>query len=115
MSSRGITVFGIAETWLRPSISDGELAIDHYNLLRKDRLHRHGGGVCVYYHESLGVQCRTDLESDDLEILWLDVCGSSSCFVLVVVTGLRICLKPNGITLNLTWRELASGLMPILF
>ena len=28
MSSRGITVFGIAETWLRPSISDGKLAID---------------------------------------------------------------------------------------
>ena len=79
MSSRGISVFGIAETWLRPSISDRELAIDHYNLLRKDHLHRHGGGVCVYYHESLGVQCRTDLESDDLEILWLDVGGSSSC------------------------------------
>ena len=79
MSSRGITVFGIAETWPRPSISDGELAIYHYNLLRKDRLHQHGGGMCVYYHESLGVQCRTDLESDDLEILWLDVGGSSRC------------------------------------
>ena len=69
----------LSSTWLKPSIFDGELAIDYYNLLRKDRLHRHGGGVCVYYHESLGVQRRTDLESDDLEILWLDVGGSSSC------------------------------------
>ena len=47
MSSQGITVFDIAQTLLRPSISDGELAIDHYNLLRKDHLHRHGRGVCV--------------------------------------------------------------------
>ena len=68
-----INVFGIAKTWLEPSISDGELAIDHYNWLRKDRLHRHGGGVCVCYHESLRVQRRTDLESDDLEIRWPDV------------------------------------------
>ena len=79
MSSRGTTVFGIAETWLKPSISDGELAIHHYNSLQKDRLHRHGGGLYVYYHESLGVQRRIDLESDNLEILWLDVGGSSSC------------------------------------
>ena len=79
MSSRGITVFGVAETWLKPSIGDGELTIAHYNLHRKDRLHRHGGGVCIYYHESLAVQRRADLESDDLEVLWLDVGGSSSC------------------------------------
>ena len=79
MASRGITVFGVAETWLKPSIGDGELTIAHYNLHRKDRLHRHGGGVCIYYHESLAVQRRADLESDDLEVLWLDVGGSSSC------------------------------------
>ena len=41
MSSRGVEVFGLAETWLKPSIPDGELAISNYNLFRKDRVHRY--------------------------------------------------------------------------
>ena len=35
MSSRGVEVFGLAETWLKPSIPDGELAINNYNLFSK--------------------------------------------------------------------------------
>ena len=79
LSSRGVDVFGLAETWLKPSISEGELEVSHYNLFRKDRLHRHGGGVCVYCHESLSVRRRTDLESDALEIMWLDIGNSRTC------------------------------------
>ena len=79
MSSRGVEVFGLAETWLKPSIPDGELAINNYNLFRKDRVHRHGSGVCVYCHESLSVRRRKDLESDMLEIIWLDIGSSHAC------------------------------------
>ena len=79
MSSRGVEVFGLAETWLKPSIPDGELAINNYNLFRKDRVHRHGGGVCVYCHESLSVRRRKDLDSDMLEIIWLDIGSSHAC------------------------------------
>ena len=79
LSSLGVDVFGLAETWLKPSISEGELEVSHYNLFRKDRLHRHGGGVCVYCHESLSVRRRTDLESDALEIMWLDIGNSRTC------------------------------------
>lgn len=72
LSSRGVHVFGMAETWLKPDISDGELAIPNYKLFRKDRIGRHGGGVGIYCHESLTVKTRSDLDST-LEVLWLEV------------------------------------------
>ena len=71
MSSRGIHILAMEETWLKPDISDGEVHI-HYRLFRKDRVHRQGGGVGIFCHESLVVRRRTDLESD-LEVLWLEV------------------------------------------
>lgn len=79
IAKRGISIFAVAETWLKPSISDGELAINHFNLFRKDRINRHGGGVCLYCHETLNVRRRHDLESDSLEIMWLDVNIPGEC------------------------------------
>jgi len=73
LASRAIHVFGMAETWLKPSISDGELIIPHYKLYRKDRVAQHGGGVGIYCHESVQVRRRVDLERPDLELLWIDI------------------------------------------
>ena len=38
LSTRGIHVLGLAETWLKPSVSDGEVAIPNYTMHRKDRV-----------------------------------------------------------------------------
>ena len=71
----------MAETWLKPSISDGELLIPHYKLFRKDRAGR-GGGAGFYCHESLAIRRRSDLESTDLELIWIDVgSGEHTCRV----------------------------------
>jgi len=77
LAARGIGVFGIAETWLKPDITDGELTIPHFRLYRKDRRRQTGGGVAIYCHESLTVRRRRDLESNSLEILWLEVHANS--------------------------------------
>ena len=72
--------------------------------------------MCVYYHESLNVQRRTDVESDDLKMLWLDVGGSSSC--ARIGCGYRPPQMPQNYWdtfVHLTWRELATGLIPLLF
>ena len=80
-ATRGIHILGMAETWLKPSISDGELLIPHYKLFRKDRAGR-GGGVGFYCHESLAIRRRSDLESTDLELIWIDVgSGEHTCRV----------------------------------
>ena len=42
----------IVETWLSIEISDNELAINSYQILRLDR-DRHGGGVIMYVHSLL--------------------------------------------------------------
>ena len=39
----------ISETWLDSTITDNELTINNYNLVRLDR-NRHGGGIAVYVH-----------------------------------------------------------------
>ena len=42
----------IVETWLCDSITDIELGIPNYRLIRLDR-NRHGGGVLIYAQASL--------------------------------------------------------------
>ena len=45
-------IFGLSETFLTDSISDDQIAIDGYDILRKDRSDaqkKAGGGVVLYY------------------------------------------------------------------
>lgn len=44
-------IFCITGTWLNSNISNLELAIDGYKIIRRDRTDgRRGGGVCLYYN-----------------------------------------------------------------
>ena len=75
IAARGIHIMCIAETWLDDSVSDGELTIPHFCLHRRDRSEGRGGGVCMYIHESLSaVQLKT-LESNALELMWMEIHG----------------------------------------
>ena len=58
-------VFGISETWLDHSISNGEVSIPPYVLHQRDRGSR-GGGILAYSTASLRSQRREDLETKDL-------------------------------------------------
>lgn len=57
------------------------MAIPHFQIFRRDR-DRHGGGVAFYCHESLHVRRRKDLESDNLELIWIEVQAPGSTSVL---------------------------------
>ena len=81
VSSRGIHVLGVAETWLNDTICDGEIAIPHFQLFRRDRDH-HGGGVAFYCHESLHVHRRRDLENANLELIWIEIQAPGSKSIL---------------------------------
>jgi len=41
------------ETWLHSAISDELVTLSQYNLLRADRKNKRGGGLCVYYKETI--------------------------------------------------------------
>ncbi len=64
---------GFSETFLDERVKDSELMIAGYNLFRRDRPGRGGGGVVVYVSDDIPVVERPDLESSDLEAIWLEV------------------------------------------
>ena len=71
-------VICIVESWLSSEISDDELAIDKYQILRLDR-NRHGGGVIMYVHCCLSPKVLF-AGDNDLELLIVSVSPEgSSC------------------------------------
>ena len=65
-------VIAISESWLDETISDGDIRVDGYSVLRRDR-NRNGGGVLVFIKDGLAFNRRPDLEVDGLETLWVEL------------------------------------------
>ena len=66
----------LCETFLDPCVSDGQVALDGYNLIRKDRvdvLNKYGGGLIMYFRESLNVKRRPKIEISNLETIWAEI------------------------------------------
>jgi exonuclease III len=80
------SVLCFSETHLSSNISDNTVQLLGYNVFRKDRCNRAGGGVAAYVHNDLHCVNRTEFESEHTESLWLEILqkGSSPlllCFV----------------------------------
>ena len=61
-----------SETKLDKSVTDGEIKIDNYSCVRKDRS-RNGGGVACFIHKSIiAYDVRSDF-SDDFENIFIDI------------------------------------------
>ena len=65
-------VLGFSETWVDDTVTDSEMNIDGYTLYRKDRC-RNGGGVCCYVRNDLSSTRRKDMESNNLETIWIQI------------------------------------------
>src|SRR6218665_2109397 len=62
-----LNIIGITETWVSEEMTDAELHLEHFDLYRRDRIGRIGGGVMLYIHESLiSIPC-LELEHNDFE------------------------------------------------
>ena len=69
-------LLGLCETFLDPCVSDGQVALDGYNFIRKDRvevLNKYGGGLIMYFRESLNVKRRPEIEISNLESIWAEI------------------------------------------
>ena len=55
--SKDIDIFACAESWLCGKHDDSIVAIDGYNLFRRDRSHKIGGGVAAWIKASIPVIC----------------------------------------------------------
>ncbi|CAH3194280.1 unnamed protein product [Porites evermanni] len=64
-----IDILSINETKFNETISDNEVNISGYDIIRRDRITNGGGGVCFYVKSSINFTIRNDLNMDTLENL----------------------------------------------
>src|SRR6218665_848701 len=56
VQQNNLKIIGITETWPSEEMTDAELHLEHFDLNRKDRIGRIGGGVMLYIHEQAGLK-----------------------------------------------------------
>ena len=63
-------ILGLNKTWLNHNISDSQVQISNYTLIRVDRTTR-GGGVGMYFRSSFKYEILKSMQSECLEQLWV--------------------------------------------
>ena len=82
----GPDIFGVCETFLDTNISDEQVAIGGYDFIRKDRcktVNQTGGGVILYFRNSLNCRHKPELEISNIETLWSEIALQNSKPILV--------------------------------
>ena len=72
MESNPIDILAINESKIDDTVSDNEIHINGYNIIRNDR-NRNGGGVLMYIRKPLSFSERNDLVPDLLEIICVEI------------------------------------------
>ena len=80
-----IHLLGLSETRLDYCMSDESIAIPQYLTFRRDAIKQGETGLAIYIHSSIQsiTTRRTDLESQSVESLWVEISRSKSPFLLV--------------------------------
>ena len=76
----------ILESWLKRHITDAQIAIPNYEIIRQDRKVRSGGGVLLYVHNSL--------PGSDVSTYDDDVCGAVVCYIKSINTKVAAVYRP---------------------
>ena len=90
LNSQNIDIALFTEIWLKNTIPNEVINIVGYHLYRRDRINCMHGGVCMFVKDSIISQELTELQSDEHEVLWLNVRprrlprGFSSIIIAVV-------------------------------
>ncbi len=65
-------VISISETWLDETITNQEIQIDNYSVVRSDRS-RNGGGVCMFIRNDIAFSILEDLKIEDMESIFVEI------------------------------------------
>lgn len=69
-------IMGLCETFLEPNILDSQVVIDGYDFIRKDRADtqdKNGGGIILYFRNSLKYKRRPEYEISKIETVWSEI------------------------------------------
>ena len=83
LADNPIDVLALNETWLNPTISDENVEISGYEIIRRDRCFQSVdgntyGGVCFYVRSSINFSPRKDLYINDLENVCIQIRNPNS-------------------------------------
>ena len=76
--NQDVAIISICESWLKPHITDAQIYIDNYQIIRQDRVKRDCGGVLLYVHNSLPVTSSHYFDDD--------ICEAVICYVNSIKT-----------------------------
>lgn len=87
-SVNDIHILGLSESKLNTNHSSTFFTIQNYQLFRKDRITtpdrpEQGGGIIIYVKDAIRCERRCDLESENVECLWLEIFPPNSKSFLV--------------------------------
>ena len=72
MRENKIDILALNETKLDSKTEEEQVSIPGYTVLRCDR-NSHGGGVAIYLRDTLNFEHRTDLKTDNLEMICIEL------------------------------------------
>ena len=79
-------IIGITESWVNTDITDAELGLTGYIMLRRDRKGRRGGGVILYVKESIqAYKIKLEREADCVEAVWYKIVSGNSTLTIGLV------------------------------
>ena len=77
--NNSIHILGLSESKLKECHLESVFCIEGFQKpIRKDRLEDGGGGIIVYVKEGVIFKRRNDLESNNLECVWIEICPTNS-------------------------------------
>ena len=96
-----IDILAVTETHLDHTKKDDSIFINGYSVYRRDR-NKNGGGVAIYCKNSIRSIRRTDLERNNIELLWVELYINDKKILVAS------CYRPPGQNINDSTRFLES-------
>ena len=66
-----VDIYGVLETFLDENVNDSEIAINNYNVVRKDRIC--SGGILIYVKQHLNYRRIPELELPNIEAIFIEL------------------------------------------
>ena len=78
MKDKPFDFFSASETWLKPDISDSEIGLPGYSIIRMDRQNKVGGGTAIYVRDGIPFKTHSELMCEDLENCMIEISRAKS-------------------------------------
>lgn len=107
IEGQNLDLLAINETRLDKSITDDQIYLNGYDVIRLDR-NRNGGGVAIYLRTSTNYRNRSDLLPDGIEAICIDILKHNSKPFSVIS-----CYRPPNTNPDIFYNDLQTAIKKI--